>query len=169
MRMFHVKRWVERGCDRLMHVRSADWIFRQSLGTDAEWMADLRALVLRADLERLGRYDEQRVRERFLAAFSPQNTRVIVRDKRNVGLVAVRSDGEVRWIEHFYLEPTMQGMGIGGQVLGEILADSPDSAHRLNVLQGSAARRLYARHGFEVEREDAVDVFMIRTASSRRS
>ena len=31
---------------------------------------------------------------------------------------------------------------------------------RLNVLQASAARRLYERHGFVLESEDAVDVFM---------
>lgn len=35
-------------------------------------------------------------------------------------------------------------------------------AVRLNVLQGSAARRLYERHGFTPEREDPVDVFLVR-------
>jgi hypothetical protein len=33
---------------------------------------------------------------------------------------------------------------------------------RLNVLQGSAARRLYERHGFVVETQDPIDVFMVR-------
>ncbi|GGK25000.1 hypothetical protein GCM10011583_66300 [Streptomyces camponoticapitis] len=32
----------------------------------------------------------------------------------------------------------------------------------LNVLQGSAARRLYERHGFVVEAQDPIDVFMVR-------
>jgi hypothetical protein len=32
---------------------------------------------------------------------------------------------------------------------------------RLNVLQGSPARRLYERHGFVLETEDPVDVFMV--------
>lgn len=32
----------------------------------------------------------------------------------------------------------------------------------LNVLQGSAARRLYERHGFVVEAQDPIDVFMMR-------
>jgi hypothetical protein len=36
---------------------------------------------------------------------------------------------------------------------------------RLNVLQGSRAQALYERHGFVVEREDAVDVFMVRPVS----
>ncbi|MFE1147143.1 hypothetical protein ACFW42_08430 [Streptomyces albidoflavus] len=33
---------------------------------------------------------------------------------------------------------------------------------RLNVLSGSPARRLYERHGFTLESEDAVDVFLVR-------
>ena len=33
---------------------------------------------------------------------------------------------------------------------------------RLNVLQGSAARRLYERHGFVVEAQDPIDLFLVR-------
>ncbi|MGC4769064.1 hypothetical protein ACLQ25_08770 [Micromonospora sp. DT44] len=33
---------------------------------------------------------------------------------------------------------------------------------RLNVLRGSPARRLYERHGFTLETEDPIDVFMVR-------
>jgi hypothetical protein len=32
---------------------------------------------------------------------------------------------------------------------------------RLNVLQGSPARRLYERHGFVHEHEDPINVFLI--------
>jgi hypothetical protein len=39
----------------------------------------------------------------------------------------------------------------------------------LDVLQGSAARRLYERHGFVVESEDAIDVFMVRVPGGRRA
>jgi hypothetical protein len=41
-------------------------------------------------------------------------------------------------------------------------ADSEGTDVRLNVLRGSPARRLYERHGFTVDSEDAVDVFMVR-------
>jgi hypothetical protein len=40
-------------------------------------MAELRATVMRPDLERLNRYDSTRVRQRFLDAFAPEYTRVI--------------------------------------------------------------------------------------------
>ncbi|WP_320783257.1 hypothetical protein [Streptomyces sp. CRN 30] len=33
---------------------------------------------------------------------------------------------------------------------------------RLTVLRGSAARRLYERHGFTVEEQDPIDVHMVR-------
>jgi hypothetical protein len=49
-------------------------------------------------------------------------------------------------------------------VLGGLLdqCDRDGIVVRLNVLQGSAARRLYERHGVAVETEDPVDVFMVR-------
>lgn len=37
-----------------------------------------------------------------------------------------------------------------------------DGLYRLNVLQGSPARSLYERHGFVVDSQDDVDVFMTR-------
>lgn len=49
-------------------------------------------------------------------------------------------------------------------MLSALLArtDSEGVPVRLDVLQGSAARRLYERYGFVLEREDPVDVFMVR-------
>lgn len=38
-----------------------EWGLRAAVGGDAEVVAELRAVVMRADLERLGRYDERRV------------------------------------------------------------------------------------------------------------
>lgn len=133
---------------------------RPAVGDDVEWIAELRAIVLRSDLERLGRYDDARVRQRFRDAFEPAQTQVIVVDGQEVGSVALRSEAGSRWLEHFYIAPSHQGRGVGGRILTMLLDD--DVPHRLNVLQGSPARALYERHGFVLEREDEVDVFMRR-------
>ena len=79
-----------------------------------------------------------------------------------VGLFAVRPEPGERWLEHLYVAAGHQGRGLGRRVLEQVLRSDDPRPVRLNVLQGSAARRLYERHGFVVEREDDVDVWMVR-------
>ncbi|MGH1564634.1 GNAT family N-acetyltransferase [Mumia sp. DW29H23] len=146
----------------------ADWRMRPSTAADVDAVAELRAVVLRADLERLGRYDEQRVRQRLRDGFCPAHTRVIEVAGAFAGCVALRPADDAYWLEHFYLSPLLQGRGTGTAVLRDLLAgcDRRGVAVRLNVLRGSAARRLYERHGFVAEAEDTVDVFMVREAAA---
>ncbi|MFC9282107.1 GNAT family N-acetyltransferase [Streptomyces collinus] len=141
-----------------------DWGIRPASETDVEAVAELRAVVLRADLERLGRYDEHRVRQRLRDGFTPAHTWVIETGGTFAGCVSLRPAEETHWLEHFYVAPHTQGRGVGGAVLRGLLerCDRAGTLVRLNVLQGSPARRLYERHGFAVETEDAVDVFMVR-------
>ncbi|MFG2874650.1 GNAT family N-acetyltransferase [Streptomyces sp. NPDC048337] len=141
-----------------------EWALRAAEAADVEAIAELRAVVLRPDLERLGRFDEHRVRQRLRDSFSPHHTSVIVADGAFAGCVTVRPAEDGRWLEHFYLDPGIQGRGLGSAVLRRLLerVDSDGVPVRLNVLQGSGARRLYERHGFTVESQDPVDVFMVR-------
>jgi ribosomal protein S18 acetylase RimI-like enzyme len=140
------------------------WTLRSAEPADLEAIVELRATVMRPDLERLGRFDEHRVRQRLRDSFSPQHTSVIMAAGAFAGSVAVRPAEDGRWLEHFYLDPGLQGRGLGSAVLRTLLKriDADDVLVRLNVLQGSAARRLYERHGFTVEAQDPVDVFMVR-------
>ncbi|WP_405948962.1 GNAT family N-acetyltransferase [Streptomyces prunicolor] len=151
----------------------ADWEIRPASAADVDAIAELRAVVLRGDLERLGRYDERRVRQRLRDGFVAEWTWVIEVDGAFAGCVALRPDGDARchWLEHFYVGAQHQGRGIGSGVLGELLercdrggidGGGGIGVVRLNVLQGSPARRLYERYGFVVDAEDAVDVFMVR-------
>ncbi|MGO4859248.1 GNAT family N-acetyltransferase [Arthrobacter sp. 2MCAF14] len=140
----------------------AEFSLRPALPADAHWIAELRAVVMHPDLERLGRWDPVRVRERFLNAFQPDHTFVIAVEGRAAGVIAVRPEPEALWIEHFYINPGFQGQGLGAGVLQRVMGESKDHRpFRLNVLQGSPARRLYERHGFVLETEDPVDVFMV--------
>jgi GNAT superfamily N-acetyltransferase len=143
----------------------ADWDIRPATAADTEAVAELRAVVMRPDLERLGRYDPHRVRQRLRDAFAPEHTRIIEVGGAFAGCVALRPAGDCHWLEHFYLAPHLQGAGIGTAVLRSLLerCDRDGVPVRLDVLQGSPARRLYERHGFTVESEDPVDVFMVRT------
>ncbi len=141
---------------------------RPAFVADVEAVAELRAVVLRSDLERLGRYEEQRVRQRLRNGFAPAHTWVIEVDSTFAGCVSLRPAEDAHWLEHFYLAPHLQGSGIGTAILRELLdqCDRDGTLVRLNVLQGSPARRLYERHGFTLETEDPVDVFMVRKPAS---
>jgi GNAT superfamily N-acetyltransferase len=147
----------------------ADWELRPASAADVEAVVELRAVVMRPDLERLGRYDEHRVRQRLRDGFVPENTWMIEVGGAFAGCVALRPAEGAYWLEHFYLGPDSQGRGIGSAVLSRVLerCDHEAAVVRLQVLQGSPARRLYERHGFTAESEDAVDVFMVRHPLSR--
>ncbi|WP_433434764.1 N-acetyltransferase family protein [Nonomuraea sp. CA-141351] len=144
--------------------RPTQWALRSAEPGDVEAIAELRATVLRADLQRLGRFDEHRVRQRFRDSFSSDHTSIIVADGDFAGCVTLRPGEDGWWLEHFYLAPELQGQGLGSAVLRTLLerTDAENATVRLNVLQGSAARRLYERHGFTVETQDPIDIFMVR-------
>lgn len=146
-----------------------DFALRAAASTDVEAVAELRAVVLRHDLERLGRYDAHRVRQRLRDGFVPEHTCVIEVAGAFAGCVSLRPAEDAHWLEHFYLASHLHGSGIGTAVLRGLLerCDRDGTRVRLNVLQGSPARRLYERHGFTVETEDAVDVFMTREPESQ--
>lgn len=145
----------------------ADWNLRPARPADVGPIAELRAVVMRPDLERLGRYDPERVRRRLRASFDPAHTWIIEVGGVFAGCVALRPAADAHWLQHFYLAPHLQGAGIGSAVLRTLLTRSAPTGLpvRLNVLRGSPARRLYERHGFHLETEDPVDVFLIRPPS----
>jgi GNAT superfamily N-acetyltransferase len=137
------------------------WTLRPAEPADLEDLVELRAVVMRPDLERLGRYDAHRVRQRLRDGFSPEHTQIIEVGGELAGSIAVRPTEDRLWLEHFYLAPQHQGQGLGSEVLRTVLSRN-DGTLWLNVLQGSPARRLYECHGFVVQSEDPVDVFMVR-------
>lgn len=141
-----------------------EWTLRSASLSDLEMIAELRAVVMRPDLERLGRFDQHRVRQRLRDSFSPQHTSVILADDAFGGSVTLRPAQNGLLLEHFYVEPGLQGRGLGSVVLRTLLrrADVDGAPVHLNVLQGSAARRLYERHGFTVQEQDSIDVYMVR-------
>lgn len=146
------------------------WRIRQASVVDVEAVAELRAMVLRPDLERLGRYDEYRVRQRLRDGFVAQHTWIVEVGGAFAGCIALRPAQDAHWLEHFYLVPHQQGGGVGTAVLRRLLdwCDRAGIRVRLNVLHGSPARRLYERHGFALDTEDLVDVFMVREPAANR-
>ena len=124
--------------------------FEAAIAGDAEALVSLRVAAMRESLERIGRFDPQRARHRFLAAFDPALTRHVVVDGERVGFVVVRPDDDGLLLDHLYIAPVAQGRGIGAAVMADVLADADARRLRVRVgaLRESASNRFYQRHGF---------------------
>ena|SRR5689334_13324200 len=148
--------------DYILGVVSSTWILRPASADDAQWIADLKAIVMRPDLERLGLWNREWARQRFLDTYVPANTAIIEVDGTPAGSIAVRPEADAQWIEHFYLDPAVQGRGIGRQVLRHTMDTHRDARpFRLAIDRGSAARRLYERAGFTYLYDDGNGVDQI--------
>jgi GNAT superfamily N-acetyltransferase len=138
---------------------------------DAEALVTLRIAAMRDSLERIGRFDAQRVRERFLAGFSPADTRHIILDGRKVGLVVVKPVNGELLLDHLYIHPDFQGQGIGAWVLRQVFAqaDMQGLPLRVGALTQSDSNRFYERHGFRLVEEGEWDNYYVRMPGAMRA
>jgi GNAT superfamily N-acetyltransferase len=137
---------------------------------DFEELAALRIEAMRDSLERIGRFDAQRARERLRDGFAPDCTRHIVVDGQRVGFVTVKRRELDLYLEHFYVRPACQRRGIGSIVLRGIFdeADRQGLPLALGALRGSDANEFYARHGFvrSKETETEWDIYYVRAPNT---
>lgn len=131
---------------------------------DFDRLADLRVAAMRESLERVGRFNPERARERLRSTFSPPHTRVILLDGATVGFYAARPSPEGLSLDHLYIHPDFQGRGIGGVVLKALVAEADQSATAITVgaLKASASNRFYQQYGFEKTGESEWDIYYLR-------
>lgn len=131
---------------------------------DLDALVALRIAAMRDSLERLGRFDPVRARERFATDFDPARTRHITCDGQRVGFVATRPQAEWLALEHLYLAPGWQGRGLGAQVLEAVFAEARALGLpvRVGALKQSDSNRFYQRHGFELLEEGEFDLYYLR-------
>jgi GNAT superfamily N-acetyltransferase len=131
---------------------------------DFDRLLDLRMRVMRVHLERIGRFDPVRARARFRNGFVPDHMRLILVDGAFAGCVSLVPDATGFELMHFYVEPALQGHGVGGEVLRRLCvgADALGKPIHLGVLKQSPARRFYERHGFVLTHDDQWDDFLRR-------
>ncbi|VWC65876.1 GNAT family acetyltransferase [Burkholderia lata] len=136
--------------------------------SDVEALVAIRIVAMRDSLERIGRFDPQRARERFLASFDPALCRFIEADGVSAGFFVVRPQEDHWLLDHLYIVPGHQGKGIGATVLRRILveADEKRVAVRVGALRGSDSNRFYARHGFVRADEAEWDIYYVREPGS---
>lgn len=121
---------------------------------DFEPMLAIRIEALRVSLERLGRFDPVRARERLAAGFAPEHMRHIELDGERIGFITLRPESgplpSALHLAHLYVRPAFQDQGIGAWALdwAKAQATGQDFDITLSALKQSAANRFYLRHGF---------------------
>lgn len=131
---------------------------------DLDALVELRLEAMRESLERVGRFDPVRARARFASSFDAACTRHILVAGRRVGCVVVKPHPDGLLLDHLYLRVAEQRRGIGGRVLGEVIADAEARGLPLHAgaLRDSAANAFYVRHGFRQVGDAEWDVYYRR-------
>lgn len=131
---------------------------------DFEELVALRIAAMRESLERVGRFDPDRARERLRNSFYPEHTRFILIDDRRAGFYTLRPGENGLHLDHLYLHPDWQGQGAGSGVMRRLLAEADDRGKDVHVgaLRDSASNRFYRRHGFVPVGESEWDLYYMR-------
>jgi ribosomal protein S18 acetylase RimI-like enzyme len=138
---------------------------------DFDALADLRIAAMRDSLERVGRFDPERARQRLRATYAPHDTQAILLDGTRVGFYTLRRDDGALKLDHLYVVPGFQGMGVGAAVLRRVfeLADAQGLAVRVGALRDSPSNRFYQRHGFVWVAEDTWDIYYERPPAASQA
>lgn len=124
-------------------------------------LAEIRAKAMKPSLEALGRFNEERVRSRFLETFVPSETRKIIENGQLAGFFVIRNKPDHLYLDHLYIGPKMQGKGFGAKVIAWVkeISQDADLPLRLGALKGSKANEFYMAHGFLQTHEDEFDIY----------
>ncbi|MDS9874298.1 GNAT family N-acetyltransferase [Pseudomonas protegens] len=139
--------------------------------SDLETLVQMRIAAMRESLERLGRFDPQRARERFAASFAAERCHFILSDGQPAGFIQSQSHGDHLRLQHLYVLPQFQGRGLGAKALEQLLERSANEQLpiHLDALRGSDSNRFYRRLGFVQVGESEWDIHYIRPADPPRA
>ena len=142
--------------------------FSAVTAADFDELAALRIAAMREGLERVGRFDPERARERLRKSFHPEHTQVIVCEGQRVGFYTFRPADDALHLTHLYLHPDWQSRGIGSRVMRGLLAEAGarQMPIKLGALRGSESNAFYQRHGFTITGEDEWDIYYLRPPST---
>lgn len=153
-------------CDS--HDRDVAVVLTPASFSDLEDLVAIRIDAMRESLERIGRFDPHRARQRFVEGFDPDSTRRIEVAGELVGFVVLKKlQGELL-LDHLYVRPTAQGVGVGSRVLALIFKEADETGQpvRVGALKESASNRFYLRHGFQFTGSSEFDNDYIRPSAN---
>jgi N-acetylglutamate synthase-like GNAT family acetyltransferase len=138
--------------------------FRPATEAEFDYILDLSIRTMRTHLERIGRYDPERRRTRMRQHLDAGSLNMIARDGAVLGCVGLYDRGAQKELHSFFLEPALQGRGLGAEVFAALRAAHPGRGWWIEVLKESPARRFWERQGFVLTGEAPFDWVLERPA-----
>lgn len=88
--------------------------------SDFEDLLQIRITCMKESLEAIGRFDLNRARERLMNTFDADRAKYIYVNDEKAGYYSLSETNTEIKIEHLYIRPEYQNMGIGRKVVEEI-------------------------------------------------
>jgi GNAT superfamily N-acetyltransferase len=136
---------------------------RTASNDDVTFARDLYFETMHDIIERLFGWEQIREEKNFARFFKLDEVRIITADGQDVGWIQEQISEKSINLGSFYIAPTMQGRGVGTQVLRILLerAASESKSMTLAVVKINPARQFYEKHGFRITHEDEHKFYMI--------
>ena len=139
---------------------------RPATEADFDYILDLSIRTMREHLERVGRFDPGRRRSRMRAHLDAGSLHLIDRDGVVLGCLGLYDRGAKKELHSVFLEPALQGRGLGAEIFAALRALHPGHGWWMEVLKESPARRFWERQGFVQTGEQPFDWILELPATS---
>lgn len=138
---------------------------RPATAEDAPFLLDLRTRTMDPHLAASGASTSE-AHHRSRLEFRYDCAQVLLHEGRPAGMLKVIREPPHWTVVQIQLTPALQGRGLGGAVLGEVIveAKAAGAGVRLSVLKANPAKALYERLGFVVTGISGLEYEMLREA-----
>ncbi len=129
--------------------------------SEGRLLAEIRARAMKPSLEAIGRFDEHRVRDRFLKTFDPAETKKVTVNGSTVGFYVLKYKSNHIYLDHLYIAPEFHGRGFGKKIIYLVKKAAMKNCLpiRVGALRESKANGFYVANGFEKTHEDELDIY----------
>lgn len=97
--------------------------------------------------------------------FNADTITIIICNRQRSGYFSLKEDDEGLYLDNLQLSSSIQGRGIGTEILQNILHRNQQKQIRLTTFLDNPAVHLYQRLGFEITKLDGATVYMEKRSS----
>ncbi|MBU6953555.1 N-acetyltransferase [Hahella sp. HN01] len=120
---------------------------------DKEKLAALYVRSLKESLTTINRFNPENLNRQFLEYYDEFCFTKILVKSEVVGLYSTKNMPDHIWLVHLYIDPKYQSMGIGTNILNNIIREAKDKMLpvRLATIEKSPANNFYIKNGFKLD------------------